>query len=52
MLGREGGEWLAVFGELELKNVNPRLEFRQGKQRRFQKCKAFSVEIASLPYLY
>lgn len=51
VLGREGVEWLAVFVVLELQSVNPWLEFRQGKQRQFQKCKAFSVKIVSLSYL-
>lgn len=51
MLGREGGEWLAVFVELELQSVYPWLEFRQGKQRQFHECKVFSVDMVSLLYL-
>lgn len=51
MLGREGGDWLGVFVELQLQNVNPCLGFRQGKQRQSWKCKEFSVKIISLPYL-
>lgn len=49
-LGREGAELLGVFVKLQLQSVNPCLGFRQGKQRQFWKCKAFSVKIISLPY--
>lgn len=51
VLGREGDEGLFVFVEVQLQSVNPYLGFREGKERRSWKWKAFSVEIISLPDL-